>query len=129
MYSTVEKTTEYIEWQRPLSGVHFIKMEILAQAGERGGVHAHPLFTISTITYKVVMYATAERADTLPHISTLPLFLLCGKDQREGLPTIIKNRLVCLHCQPINLAAPAAVGTQHTHTVDITLTRLLSPIS
>jgi hypothetical protein len=40
-------------------------MEKLALAGEGWGVHAHP-FSISTITYKVVMYAPAERADTLP---------------------------------------------------------------
>jgi hypothetical protein len=54
-------STEYTEWQRPFS----IMMEKLAQAGEGGGVHAPP-FTTSTITYKVMMYAPVERADTLP---------------------------------------------------------------
>ncbi len=35
-----------------LSGVHSIITEKLAQAGEAGGVHAHPLsIYVSTITY------------------------------------------------------------------------------
>jgi hypothetical protein len=45
-------------------------MEKLAQAGEGMGGARPPLFTTSTITYKVVLYAPAEREDTLP------LFLL-----------------------------------------------------
>jgi hypothetical protein len=40
-----------------------------AQPREGGGARP-PFFTLSTITSKVVVYATAERADTLP------LFLL-----------------------------------------------------
>jgi hypothetical protein len=36
-------TTEYTELQRLLSGVHSIVRVKLAQAGEGGGVHAHPL--------------------------------------------------------------------------------------
>ncbi len=52
------------EWQWPLSDVYSIVMEKLAQAVEGGGgVERLPLFTISTITYKVVVYA--QRADTL----------------------------------------------------------------
>ncbi len=35
-------------------------------------MHAHPTFTISTITYKVVVYAPAESVDTL----VTPLLLL-----------------------------------------------------
>ncbi len=31
------------------------------------GVHAHPPFTIFTITYKVAVYAPAERGDTIHH--------------------------------------------------------------
>jgi hypothetical protein len=65
------QSTEYIEWQWPLSGVHSIKMEKLAQAGEVWGVHTPPPpFTISTYHHWLVVYAPAERADTLP------LFLL-----------------------------------------------------
>jgi hypothetical protein len=62
----------HTEWQRPLSGVHSIMMEKFAQDGEcgGGGGACPPLFSISTIHYKVVVYAPAERADTLP------LFLL-----------------------------------------------------
>ncbi len=43
-------------------------MEKLAQAGKR-----LPPSTLSTIMYKVVVYAPAERAD----ISALPLYVLC----------------------------------------------------
>jgi hypothetical protein len=42
-------------------------MKKLALAGEGGGGGARPSpFTISTITYKVEVYAPAERADPLP---------------------------------------------------------------
>jgi hypothetical protein len=45
-------TQSTTEWQWPLSGVHSIIMEKLAQAGEEGGGGARPPpFTISTITY------------------------------------------------------------------------------
>ncbi len=44
-------------------------MEKSAKPGEGGGARPPP-FTLFTITYKVVVYAPAERADTLP------LFLL-----------------------------------------------------
>ncbi len=37
-----------------------------------------PPFTIFTITYKVAVYAPAERADTHPPISSLTLYVLCG---------------------------------------------------
>jgi hypothetical protein len=54
----------HTEWQRLLSGVHFIMMEKLAQAGMGGGCTPTPL-TIATITYKVAVYAPAEWAETL----------------------------------------------------------------
>jgi hypothetical protein len=50
---------------------HFLAytmMDKLSQPGDRKG--DAPPFTLSTITYEVVVYAPAERADTLP------LFLL-----------------------------------------------------
>jgi hypothetical protein len=50
---------------RTLSGGLSIMMEKLAQNGEGGGARPPP-FTISVITYKVVMNARAERADLLP---------------------------------------------------------------
>ncbi len=37
-------------------------------------MHAQPPFPKSTVTYKVVVYAPTERADTFPPISTLPLY-------------------------------------------------------
>jgi hypothetical protein len=42
------------EWERPLSGVHSIMIEKLAQAVEGGGVHAQSL-SLFTITYKVAV--------------------------------------------------------------------------
>ncbi len=44
----------------------FIMMVNSAHAGGGGGggAHAHP-FTLSTITSKIVVYAPAERADTI----------------------------------------------------------------
>jgi hypothetical protein len=65
----------HTERQLPISGVHSITMEKSAQAGEggRGGgscpTHVPP-FTLLTITYKVVVYAPAERADALVPISS-----------------------------------------------------------
>ncbi len=64
--------TEYIEWQRTLSGVHSILKKKSAQAGEGGGACAL-LFAISTITHEVVVSAPAERADKLYFYSTLTL--------------------------------------------------------
>ncbi len=76
--------TEYIhkDWQWPLSGEHSIMMVKSAQPGE-GGVARPPPFTLSTITCKVLVYAPAERADTL-HISPLRLYVLCGLSIGSG---------------------------------------------
>jgi hypothetical protein len=48
-------------------------MEKSAQPGVGGGARTPPS-TLVTITYKVAVYASAERADTLP----LPLYNFCG---------------------------------------------------
>jgi hypothetical protein len=75
----VSLTTEYAQSGiGPVSGVHSIMMEKLAQPGEGGGAHPPP-FTMSTITYKVVVYAPAVRADTLT------LFLLYTNIYSVGL--------------------------------------------
>ncbi len=50
-------------------------MEKLAQPGEGGGARPPPFITI---TYKVVVYAPAERAGTLPLFLLYPLYVLCG---------------------------------------------------
>jgi hypothetical protein len=42
-----------------------IMMEKSAQPGKDGGARPPPI-TISTITYKIVVFTPAERADTLP---------------------------------------------------------------
>jgi hypothetical protein len=59
----------HTEWHWPLSGVLYIMMEKSVLARDGGG----PPFTISTITYKIVVYAPAVWADTNP-ISTLSLY-------------------------------------------------------
>ncbi len=53
-----------------------------AQQYEDGGARPPP-FTLSAITSKVVVYAPAERADTL---TTLPLHVLCDADYQPPLP-------------------------------------------
>ncbi len=67
----------HTKWQRPLSGVHSIVMEKLA--GEGGGaLHAHPHpLTLYLPSYKVAVYAPAERADTLTLVH-LYFCILCG---------------------------------------------------
>ncbi len=62
------RTLYTLDWQWPLSGVHPIMMEKSAQPGEgRGCSGARPSpFTISTITYNFVIYAPAQKVDTLP---------------------------------------------------------------
>ncbi len=64
--------TEYTEWQRPLSGVHFILMEKSTQTGEGGdgGCTPTPFYHIYYYVQNCGLYAPAERADTPP------LFLL-----------------------------------------------------
>ncbi len=64
--------TEYPEWQRPLSGVHSIMMEKLAQAGEDRGVHAHPLSLYHHHVQSCGVCSSWEGRCT-PTISTLPL--------------------------------------------------------
>ncbi len=61
--ASAESPTEHTEWQRPFSGVHSIMMEKLAHDGEGGGCTPTPIFTISNTTFKVVVYAPAERAE------------------------------------------------------------------
>ncbi len=56
----------HTEWQRPLSGVHSIMMEKLAQASEGGGgLHAHPLHYSYSYVQSCNVHAPAEWADTL----------------------------------------------------------------
>jgi hypothetical protein len=67
----------HTEWQRPLSDVHSIIMEKLAQSGEGGGASPPP-FNLFTIPYKVAVYAPAERADTLPLFHLYPHSVSCS---------------------------------------------------
>jgi hypothetical protein len=56
----------HAEWQWPLSGVHSIKGGKISPAQRGVGGARPPPFTLSTITYKVLVYTAAERADVLP---------------------------------------------------------------
>ena len=72
----------HTEWQWPLSGVHSIMMEKLAQAGEGGGggVHAHPpsLYLPSrTMLWCIGTLQLRGQIGYNPPISTLPLYVLC----------------------------------------------------
>jgi hypothetical protein len=66
---------EYTEWQWPLSGVHSIMMVKSALAGvvRVGGARPPPFLPSRA---KVVVYAQAERADTLPYFSSTPICTL-----------------------------------------------------
>ncbi len=65
-------TTENTEWQWPLSGVQSIMRVKSAQAGEGGGNTLTP-FPISTITYKIIVFATQLRGQIhSPYISSTP---------------------------------------------------------
>jgi hypothetical protein len=58
--------------QWPVDGVHSIMMVKSAQPGEAGGCARPPPSNLSTFTSKVVVYAPAERADTLPLVLLYP---------------------------------------------------------
>ncbi len=60
------------EWQLPIYGVHSIMMEKSALAGEGGGCTPTPFHSV-TITYKVAVYAPAERADKPPLFHLYPM--------------------------------------------------------
>jgi hypothetical protein len=82
-------STEYKEWQRPLSGIYFIMMEKLTQTGD-----------------KVVVYAPAERADTLP------LFLL--DPYMYSVVTSINNtREEILTESPVSLIPVKTLGVRN----------------
>jgi hypothetical protein len=65
-------------WRLPISGVHPIMMEKSALAGE-GWRYTPTPFQPITITYKVAVYAPAERADTLPLFHLYPIRTLGQK--------------------------------------------------
>jgi hypothetical protein len=77
------KTVNNVAWKWPLSGVHYIMMVDSSQSGKFGGgggrVHALSLsLYIYTIMSIFVVYAPAERADTLLLLLLYP-FLLCAQ--------------------------------------------------
>jgi hypothetical protein len=86
----------------PLSGVHSIMMEKLAQPVVGGGCTPSPFhYTVSTITYKVVGYAPAERADTLT-LSPFYPYMYSGVfnifERNKGLSTKHRSSIHFLTC-------------------------------
>jgi hypothetical protein len=74
------KSTEYAEWQRPLSGVQSIIMAKSAQAGEGGGHTSTPFHYIHQHVQSCGVQCTLQlRARYTPPISTLGPYALCGK--------------------------------------------------
>jgi len=67
----------HTEWQWPFSGVYSIMMVKSAQPAE-SGVARSPPFTLSTITSKVVVYASAERAQYTPLFLIYPYMYSVG---------------------------------------------------
>ncbi len=78
----VFRTTEYTEWQRPLSGVHSIRIEKLARL-VRVGARPPPV-TISTITYKVVVYVLLKEQIHSPISTSSPICTLCLEQRKKG---------------------------------------------
>jgi hypothetical protein len=84
----------HTELQSTLSGEHSIMMEKLAQFGEGGGA-CQPSFTISTITYKVLVYALAEKATHYPYFYSTPICILCDYKYPTPLKGEEKRRPLC----------------------------------
>ncbi len=76
-YTTTVATTEYTQSGNSiiLAYIPSGKISRALCGGGVGGVRPPP-FTLSTITSKVVVYAQAERADTSPYFSSIPLWTL-----------------------------------------------------
>jgi len=70
-------STEYTEWQRPLSGVHSIMMEKLAQLGKVGGCTPTPFQPIYNHVQSCSVHTPAESADTLNLFHLYP-YVHCG---------------------------------------------------
>jgi hypothetical protein len=106
----------HTEWQLPLSSVHSIMMEKLSQPGEGGGCSPPP-FTISTITYKVVVYAPAERADILFQLYPYMYSVFTTLPRHFSISLII---LVYLIVKIFFIFPPANYrGLEHLHYVSI----------
>jgi hypothetical protein len=63
-------------------------MEKLAQPGEGGECTPAP-FTISTITYNVMVYAKVERVDTLPPFLLYPYMYSVFRVHPSAIPAIL----------------------------------------
>jgi hypothetical protein len=80
--SKTDFTTEYTEWQWPLSGVHSIMMVKSAQPGENREC-SPSFFTLSTISSKVVVYT--KRADTLSLFLLYPYMYSADNTDRRAV--------------------------------------------
>ncbi len=84
------QSTEYSEWQRPLSGVDSIMMVKLAQAGEGGGCTPTPFHYIYPHLQSCGVRSSWKGRFT-PPISTLPLYVVQSNAEREGEGAIGEN--------------------------------------
>ncbi len=97
-------------------GVHSIIVENSAQPVEGGGARLPP-FTLSTITYKAEVYASANRAETFP------LFLLYPYMHCKETILQIQNK----YYQKRNCAAPALFHI-HVYVSDLYIPTIELPI-
>ncbi len=97
-------TTEYIELQPLLSGVHLVMRVKSVLTGEGGVARPPPLITF-TLTNKVAVYTPAEWADTLTQFHFYS-YVLCGlhhrvhrsTDERKGVYLTSELELTPLLC-------------------------------
>ncbi len=82
-----------------------------------GGGARPPLFTISTITYKVVVYAPAERAESVPLFLLYP-YVLCAPQYKPQIyctatptpsqlePVFLVQQYSSVHKNAVSLCGP-----------------------
>ncbi len=98
----------HTEWQRPLSGLHH-DGKINPGWCRGGGAVRPPTFTLFTITYKVAVYAPAERTDTLPLFLLYP-YELCGGNHKLKRTEVWNWPLSCINSVMMVFLAQLAEG-------------------
>jgi hypothetical protein len=89
----------HTEWQCHFAA-HYITMEKSAQPGEGGGARQPPFTILRAITYKVVVYALAERAGTLALFLLYPyMYSVGGSNSDERTDTVV----LYVYCNPSTL--------------------------
>ncbi len=96
----------HTEWRLPIYNVHPIMIEKSALAGEGGGCTATPFQPI-TITYKVAVYAPAERTDTLPlfHLYPICTYSVFVPIAQQGRQSVMLGRLFVNMCLVVTITS------------------------